>query len=460
MLTLYTILVVLLLFGATIFVHELGHFLVARWCGLVVETFSIGFGPALWKKKVRGVTYKIGIFPFGGYVALPQMDPGGGKSRDENGDEKSLPPAAPWKKILVAVSGVVGNVILAVILAYVVFWIGKPSSPQERNCVVGFVETNSAAWAQGLRMGDEITAVNGEPVRNWDDLMLAASLRDTVTLDLKSAAGARSVAVPTEKNFIGVRAVPGISWMNSCGVASVIPKSSAEQAGIQAGDVITEFDGVTLYGREHLIWLVNEAKDREVLAKVRRDGQVLELKVTPHHDAKVGRALIGVMFNTLDIDYDIIVHPRPMAQIRAHASVIFRFLRALVTPREAKAASQSVGGPLFILMMFWWTVQKSLMLAIWLAGLVNVNLAIINLLPIPVLDGGHVMFALWEAITRRRVSARLFNAVTNFFAVLFILLVIVLTQRDFVRWWMPRFARAPAAQAATNAAPAEARPAK
>ena len=459
MLTLYTIIVVLLLFGATILIHELGHFLVARACGLVVETFSIGFGPALWKRKAGGVTYKIGVFPFGGYVALPQMDPSGGKSRGDGGEERELPAAAPWKKILVALSGVTGNMILAVLLAYVVFWVGKPSSPQERSCVVGFVETNSAAWAAGLRLGDEIVAVDGDPVRNWDDLLLAASLRDAVTLDVKSAEGTRSVSVPTEKNFIGVRAVPGISWMNACGVASAIPGSSAEQAGIRSGDVLVEFDGVTLYSRDHLIWLVNEAKDRTVSAKVLRNGEILELKVTPRYDEKTGRALIGVMFNTLDIDYDIIVHPRPMAQIKGHASVIFRFLRALVTPREAKAASQSVGGPLFILMMFWWTVQKSFILAVWLAGLVNVNLAILNLLPIPVLDGGHVVFALWEMVTRRRISAKLFNAVTNFFAVLFILLAIFLTQRDMVRWLKPLFVRAPAVPAAANAPPAAAEPA-
>lgn len=462
MLALYTIVVVLLLFGLTIFVHELGHFLVARWCGMVVEVFSIGFGPALWKRKVGDVTYKIGIIPFGGYVALPQMDPSDGKDAAKEAERALLPRVAPWKKILVALAGVTGNMILAVILAYIVFWVGKPSAPHERNCEIGFVETNSAAYAQGLRVGDEIASVDGEPVGNWDELTMACAIRRQVTLAVKGPGGARTLDLPTEKNWLGVQTVPGISWVNACGVASVIPGSSAEQAGILGGDTLVEFNGQKLFSREHLIALVNEARDREVVAKVLRGTGTLELPVRPRYDAEAGRALIGVMFNTMDVDYDLVVHPRPWAQIKSHASTIFRLLRALVTPREAKAASQAVGGPIAIFVMFWWTVQKSLILAVWFTGLLNVNLAIINLIPMPVVDGGHVMFSLWEMITRRPISARFVNAVMNFFAVLLIGVFVLLTYRDVVRWIVPLFTGGakPAAEAPTNLPPAEAEPAK
>ncbi len=463
MLALYTIVVILLLFGITIFVHELGHFLVARWCGMVVEVFSIGFGPALWKRKFGGVTYKIGLIPFGGYVALPQMNPSDGKDAEKEAERARLPRVAPWKKILVALAGVTGNMILAVLLAYIVFWVGKPSAPHERNGLVGFVDTNCAAYAQGLRVGDEIASVDGEPVRNWDELTLACALREQVTLEAKAAAGAKSLSVPTEKNWLGVRAVPGISWVNACGVASVIPGSSAEEAGIRSGDTLLEFNGQKLFSREHLIALVDEARDQEVPAKIQRGDAVLELMLKPRYDASAGRALIGIMFNTMDLDYDQVVHPRPGAQIKSHAMAIFRLLRALVTPREAKAASQAVGGPVAIFVMFWWTVQKSLILAVWFTGLLNVNLAIINLIPMPVVDGGHIMFSLWELITRRPISARIVNAVMNFFAVLLIGLFLLLTYRDVVRWIVPLFtggARPAAEETVTNAPPAEAEPAR
>lgn len=440
MLTLYTALVVLLLFGATIFVHELGHFLVARWCGMIVEVFSIGFGPAIWKRRIGGITYKIGWFPFGGYVALPQMDPAGPAPGDPAKEKTPIPPAAPWKRILVSLAGVTGNMILAVLLACIVYAVGKPSAPHERNCIVGWVDTNSAAFAQGLRIGDEIIEANGEAVGNWDDLLLPAALNDEVRLVIRGAEGERIRTLPTEKNWAGVRTIPGIGWVNACEVAGLVPGSSAAQAGIRAGDVIREFGGVRLFSREHLIDLVNGARDTEVSALIERDGQRLELLVRPKYDESAGRALIGVMFNTMDVDYDVVVHPRPFAQLKSHATAIFRFLHALVTPREARAASQAVGGPVAILTMFWWTVQKSFILALWFTCFFNVNLAILNLIPVPILDGGHVLFALWQVVTGRPVGQRLFSAVMNFFTVLIVAVFLLLTYRDVIRWIVPQAA--------------------
>lgn len=454
---LYTIVVVLLLFGVTIFVHEFGHFLAARACGLVVDVFSIGFGPALWKRKLGGVTYKIGLVPFGGYVTLPQMDPNGAKAEGAAEPARDLPPAAPWKKIIVALSGVVGNMILAVFLAYLVYWIGKPSSPHERNCIVGTVDTNSAVYAQGLRIGDEIASVNGEPVGNWDELTLAVALRTNVLLGIRSAEGPKQMAVPTEENWTGIRMVPGIGWVDSCSIASVDPGSSAERAGIRRGDVIVEFAGTKLYSRDHLIEVVNRERDRESPAKIRRDGEILDVLVTPQFDPAVNRARIGVVFSWVDVDFDQVVHPRPGAQIREHATTIFRILRALLTPRQARAASKAVGGPVSILFMFWITVRRSLMLAIWFTGMLNVNLAVINLLPIPVVDGGHVVFGIWEWVTRRPIGARVYNTVMNFFATLLIAVFVLLTYRDIVRWFvplLPKFGK-PAAEQPTNPPPAE-----
>jgi regulator of sigma E protease len=462
MLTLYTIVVILLLFGATIFVHELGHFLVARRCGMVVEVFSIGFGPAIWKTKRNGVTYKIGIIPFGGYVALPQMDPSGPGDKTAEEKKKDLPRIAPWKKILVALAGVTGNMIFAFFLAYLVFWIGKPSAPHERNCIIGYADTNSAAYAQGLRIGDEIIAIDAEPIRNWDDLTLACAIRKSVRLAVKFDGGEKSITVPTEKNWMGVWAVDGIGWMNFCSVAGVVAGSSADQAGIKAGDTILSLDGKKLFSREHMISLVTQARDRTVQAVIRREGKEMEVAVTPGYDEKAKRALIGVAFNTMDFDYDMVVHPRPGAQIRDSATMIFRLLRALVTPREAKAASQAIGGPVAILVMYWWTVQNSFMLALWFTMMLNVNLAIINMLPIPVVDGGHIMFSLWELVTRRPISARIVNFIMNAFAGLLIGVFLMLTYRDFARMIVPLFFRgpAPAVEQVTNALPAEAQPAK
>ena len=460
------ILAMLLLFSASIFVHELGHFLAARAFGMVADVFSIGMGPALWKRKIGATTYKIGWIFFGGYVALPQMDPnsflegaGSGNKGQETGDSgtedslspdscnlssetRALPRVSAWKKIVVSVAGAFGNVVFAFALATVVWWVGKPSSLQERSAVVGYVATNSPALALGLAPGDELVAVDGQPVANWQQVVEKTALGPAreVVLRYRSVAGAgeREIVVATEKTSMGVWMLPGIDGVDPCHVASVYPNSGAEAAGLQPGDQLLRFDGRDVYSRAHLSQLVEAAAGRPALLEFRRGDQLLSAEVESAYDEKLDRHLIGIQFNTLaDLDYAALSHPTPWAQVKGHARSIFDFLRALVTPATSGAAAEAVGGPVLILMMLWLMLKSSFILAVWFTGFLNVNLAIINLLPLPLLDGGHVVMNLWAGITRRPASPRLINALANAFAVLFIALFLTLTFRDSVRHLVP-----------------------
>ena len=449
----YTVAVVVLLFSFTIFVHELGHFLAARWMGMAVDAFAIGFGPSIWKRKINGVVYKIGWLPFGGYVALPQLDPtAGNPNKDTPEGERVLPAVAPWRRIVVSVAGPIGNIILAYVLAWVIFLHGKPSEPHEANTVVGYVETNSQAWAQGLRAGDAITVVNGREVRSWEDIMLASSLSTSVAMDVKSAAGDKHIVLDTEKVDLGGRLIPGVDWMSYALVAGVDKGSAAERAGIHIGDRITEFNGQTIYSRGQLITLVNEAANQEVPIVVKRKQEHVTLAVQPVMDPALNRARIGVAFDFNAVDYETIVHPKPWAQLKGHIAPIFRLLEALVTPGEAKAASEAVGGAPAILFVLWLKVQAGLIMAIWFAAMLNVNLAILNLLPLPVLDGGHIVVALVVTVIRRPVPPRIVNWLWNSGAVALLLLMLLLSVRDIRR--ISGIFRAPPAPAATNAAPA------
>jgi regulator of sigma E protease len=444
----YTLLVVLLLFGVTIFIHELGHFLVARWCGLTVDAFSIGFGPAVWKKTFRGVVYKIGVLPFGGYVALPQMDPGSDQPGGE-GQKRELPRVAPWKKILVALAGVTGNMILAVVIAYVVHAGGKSFAPPEGRVVLGYVETNSPAYGAGVRIGDVIESVNGKPVRSWEEFILAAALAPEPALQIAHrAGGASDLALPTEE-FMGSRYIPGLAPLNYCYVLRVQPGSSAEAAGLQSGDKIVELAGEELFSREHLMDVVAAHASLTVPVVVERAGERVAMQVTPVWDEAVGRARIGIEFNQLDVK-------KPWAQIKAHAMLIVRLLKALVTPHEAKAAAGAVGGPIAILTMFWLYVQSSFIMALWFTCLVNVNLAVLNLMPLPVLDGGHILLSLWEILTRRPASYRVVTFVWNVTAVLLLALFAMLTWRDVERFVGARKQSAPPPAVESNAPPADA----
>ena len=471
----YVAVVVLVLFGVSILVHELGHFLAARKFRMVIDVFSIGFGPALWKRKIGNTTYKIAWFPIGGYVALPQMEPldenqlpvskppdskkagsaAESKDADEPPADRVLPPVSPWARMVVAVAGAAGNIVLAVILAWVVYWIGKPSTPGERCAVIGYIATNSAAYASGLRVGDEILTVNGLKVDTWSDFLQENARQQEVTLRFKTAGATNTVTLPTEKNELGFRMIPGLGEVTLCRVLMVEPDSSAERAGIQPGDRIRTLSGVKVLSIEHLISLVSAQADQAVPMQVERDGQAVTLSVTPKLDPALHRARIGIRFDTMAIDYDRVVHIPPSVQLKSHATMIIRVLRSLVTPKEAKATSQGLGGPIMILYMTAEMVRKSIMVAIWFTCFLNVNLAILNLLPIPLLDGGHVFFALIEAVTRRAVPAKIMQWLYQIFFVLLIGVIILLSGRDVLMLFKLRhMMKAAATPMVTNAVPA------
>ena len=481
MLSLLCILAMLLLFSLSIFVHELGHFLAARALGLAADVFSIGMGKAIWKRKIGATTWQIGWLPFGGYVALPQMDPnsflegsgagvqdsgsGPSESRTPNPEPSSpnpapraLPRVAPWRKIVVSVAGAFGNIVFAFFLATVVWIVGKPSSLQEQNSRIGYVAADGPAAAAGLVVGDEIVAVDGQPVRNWIDISEKAALgaSDTVALRVRSAAGEeRTVALETEKASVGIRLLPGVEGMDLCWVASVYPNSGAEAAGLQPGDLLLRFAGETIFSRAHLSGLVEAAAGRPGLLEFRRGKETLSATVASRYDAKLERHLIGIGFNTIgDLDFAARVHPTPWAQVRGHAASIFSFLRALVSPATSGAAAGAVGGPVLILLMLWLMLKSSFILGVWFTGFLNVNLAIINLLPIPILDGGHVVMNLWEMVFRRPAPPKLVNALVNLFAVLFIALFLSLTFRDSVRHLVPPVQRWIAGEKVAADAPA------
>ncbi|NCD32855.1 MAG: RIP metalloprotease RseP [Spartobacteria bacterium] len=415
---------VMLLFGVTIFVHELGHFLTARRLGLVIDTFSIGFGPAVWKKKVKGIVYKIGILPFGGYVALPQLDPGGG-AVDAEGNTRDLPDIAAWKKIPVAFAGAFCNVVLAFVIAWGIY-LKSDSLSFSETAVVGYVATNAPAYEAGLRAGDRILAIDGSDVSRWDQLIYEAALKDDISVLVRSPAGEERTLLLESEPFPvgGGRYIPGIDKQIPCLIIGVSAGKSADRAGLKARDIVTQFAGQPIYSVPQLIGLVDEYRDQPTSVEVIRDREKLTFDVTPQYDAQLDRALIGIEFNQMDMS------KRPVDQMVAWASPVFRLLRALVTPSEARHAAGAIGGPPRILQMIWMAVDTSMLLALWMIGMLNVNLAIINLLPIPILDGGHIVFAFIEVVTRRKLHKKSVEWISTVFAILLISLFVFLSFND------------------------------
>lgn len=422
------IIAIVLLFGATIFVHELGHYLAARWMGLVIDTFSIGMGPAIWKKKYSGVVYKIGCLPIGGYVALPQLDPDLGGDKNEDEPKRDLPELPAWRKIPVQVAGVIGNMIFAFIIAFIIFQSSEGPAYSADGAVVGYVSTNTPAYEAGIRMGDRIEKVNDTEIETWDSFVIECALKDDVDLEISAADGEhKSIEMQTVPMSSGGRMIEGLAKSLPCLVLDIRKDSSAAAAGIRRGDVITSFNGIPVMGTSHLITLVDRNSGQTVPISVARGGDELQLEVTPAYNEELGRALIGIEFNRLDINR------APLEQVKGWASPVFRILQALVTPSEARNAASALGGPVSIFGMFWMSARTSFLLTLWFTGLINVNLAIINILPIPILDGGHLLLTLIEILTRRPVDARVKLFVYKLFMILIITAFVLITLNDFRR---------------------------
>jgi len=427
----YTVFAALFLFGITVFVHEFGHFIVARRCGLVVKTFSIGFGRALFKWEKDGILYKIGWIPFGGYVSLPQLDPEGMDKIQSDTSAGKYPEISPWKKIAVTVAGPLGNIVLAILLAVAIWLIPGNDAGMQIRPIIGNIETNCAAYAAGLRQGDEIIAVNGASVKNWYDFTVETLLKDRDTAELGLIRG-ETLTIPVKKDDEGVRTIEGIEPAVPCLFGSVTQGSPADRASIKSGDTALTFNGITILGWEHFTELVQAVEpDVPAALTVERKGETLALSIVPEYNEEYERIMIGVQLGGSGLPW--MLYKNPFDQLKSDALMIVRVVKALSNREEAPQAAKSLGGPVAIFSMLIFAIKSGLLNTFGLIRLLNVNLAIINLLPIPVLDGGHIVFALWHGITRRKVNLKIQTALINFFAILLIGAMLLITFNDVDR---------------------------
>jgi len=426
----YVAVVVLILFGATIFVHELGHFLLARRYKLRIEKFSIGFGPKIWGFTKDGIEYQVGAFPFGGFVALPQMSP-----LDEEEQKKFDPPiqpASPWAKIVVAVAGAAFNIAFAFLLACFIWWVGKPIDSSELDLTIGYAPKNSIEYKAGLRGGDHIVSINGEHVNDWSDVnqAVAFSRKDVIQIDVLRDGEPKTILMTPDRSVIfGVRLLKAQPRATPR-VKAVPSGSPAERAGLRPGDDILSMDGITVLSGGHLGELVRERANKPTEIKVRRDGHDVTLTCTPQLDTNSNIVRIGIEYEP---SQQIVDHPNPWKQFKEVVLMMEKTVTALVHHKETGVGAKDLSGPVGIGHMLWTIIPSDIRLAISFTVLLNINLAILNLLPIPVLDGGHIMFALFEWIRRKPLSYKFASITQTVFAVLLVSFILYVTYYDILR---------------------------
>ncbi len=437
------------LFSLAVFVHEAGHFLVARLLGLRADVFSIGFGPALWKKKIGDTEYRFSAIPFGGYVSLPQLDPEGMKQLQGGGE--TLPPAAPWRRILVAVAGPLGNVVLAVVCAVLIAFCA-PKEATGASTVIGYIGPDSSAEKAGMQVGDEIIAVNGNPVRTWQDYLtecyLAAKPNEQVAIQLRR--GEETLTVhPTldtamrDDVYVVGGVMQGPAYIS---ISEILPDSPAAKAGLMPNELILQMNGVPLNSVEALT--LRQNPEQPVTLTVAEDlhlSATREVTVVPELlvmvEGEVPQPRLGMILGisvVQQMQMQWMAERSVWGQLSADAGSIFRVLKALTAPKddgEAARAAKGLGGPLMIFSLFFQVVQTGLWVSLGFVRLICVNLAVLNLLPIPVLDGGHILFALYALIRRKEAPAKLIAWITNAFAFALIGLMVLMIFRDALRFF-------------------------
>jgi regulator of sigma E protease len=421
---------VILLFGGSIFVHELGHFLAARRRGAHVERFSIGFGPAIWSWRGRdGVEYRVSWIPLGGYVLLPQLADLSTIEGESRIDVGKLPPVSYATKMIVFVAGAAFNILFAFALACIVWVIGQPVATGFNSTTVAEIlptiktsdgrEVVSPAAKAGLQTGDIITAVDGDAVETFNDIVEHLALssgwkaghRQTIFTIHR---GDRTIDVPIQPVISGpenVRMV-GFTTVAKLVVGRIDPRSVAEKAGLQPDDQITAIDGRPTLTVVQLSDGLREPGNKPLQVTVLRAGRPVTLAMDRPQSTKDGLD-IGIALKT----GFVFAHPSPFQQVAECISKTFRTLWALINPRSDIGISH-LSGPIGIISNFVDVSRAGLPFALWFTILVNVNLAILNLIPVPVLDGGQMLFATIARLRGRALPTNFIMATQSVFFVL------------------------------------------
>ncbi|MBO4647267.1 MAG: site-2 protease family protein [Lentisphaeria bacterium] len=533
-------------FGLCIFIHELGHFLAAKWRGLHIVAFSIGFRKVWWK-KINGVEYRIGCIPVGGYVDLPQIDSSAEEVKDENG--KVLPRAKPLDRMIVAFAGPFFNMLFGLLLGIVIWIHGLPQdTPSLTEIKVESVQQESPEWRAGLRKGDVIYEINGERFdTTWNGFVKKILFTiGEVTLTVRRNGETLKITYkPTVNKKINPEEEIAYPFFLPEIPVYLYPHagSVAEKAGVRPGDRLLKLNGKTVIGidelQSQLLFSGGEPLELELL----RDGEIVRIKnVKPEPievDGEKGRWLLGftnnpietvqdgmpmqlagvrkgdrivavagrkvdaipeiqtlvrqlngqsaaveierdgkrftvqvapkfMPYTTLGVDFAAMTHPNPFLQLKRVVLLTWNSLRGIgyslgntlhLTQQHTTIRPKHMSGPIGIGKYLFLSVYRgSLILGLSVVVVITFNLGLVNLLPIPILDGGHILLALLEILFRRPVSRKILEPISIGFIVLLIGFMIFVSFYDVKKIVSPAMQSVPAPEPAGSSPPAAEKP--
>jgi len=421
----------LIVIGVLVFVHEFGHFLMAKRAGVRVEKFSLGMGPKLVGYKKGDTEYVISALPLGGYVKMAGENP----DEEPTGAPDEFQSKSVWQRAMIAATGPLTNILLAFIIMPLVFMVGTYA---EGPAKVGYVESGSPAERAGFKAGDIIVEINGRSINDWTKaLSLIAVNPDTdlnVTVDRQ---GAKETLVlrPTAASELKI-GTSGLLPDMPAEIGKLKPGFPAEKAGLKVNDKILAVDGKTVYHWNQFSSLVRDSKGKTLNLTIERSGIHMAISLTAVEDS--GRYVIGVepvmhlvfkkygFIESLRMGFDKTIESIDLTIITLTKLVTFNL------------SIKTLGGPVMIAQMSGQAAAAGLSVFLSLLAMISISLGILNLLPIPILDGGLILFLVIEAIRKKPVSRKVMEVSQSIGAAILITLIAVVSYNDIMRMFFSK----------------------
>lgn len=397
---------VTIVLGIMIFVHEWGHFAAAKLCGVRVDVFSLGFGPRLFGMKRGDTDYRLSALPFGGYVRMAGDNP----LEERTGAGYEFLSRPRWQRAIIAIAGPLMNFLLALVILWGIFWrLGIPSPVYEHQAA-DVVAVPQSMPATGTQAGDRIVAVNNVPTPNWKKVyseVEKAKPGSFVTLTVLRSNANQSITLTVPEhltsfdNLLGFASLPPV-------IAEVDGGTPADRAGLKPGDTIIAMNGKPVVTWQQLIDGVHSSGGHSIQFQIRRNGgEQLTLDITPMQGTDLdGQPVwqVGVLPNT-DVDYERQSFLEASKDAAASTvSGIHQIGQVLVGLFSGKVSIRQLAGPVGIARISGEAAKRGLPTLLEFMAVISLNLGLLNLLPIPILDGGHILLLAIEGILRRDLS--------------------------------------------------------
>lgn len=425
-----TIVAFLIVFGILVFVHEFGHFFMAKLVGVRVEVFSFGYGKRLFGIRRGETDYRVSLIPMGGYVKLlgeGMFDKNRVLSAGDFMAKNRL------QRFLILVMGSVMNILLAIVLVAILNMVGVTVPEyQEQTPVIGWIDPGSPAEKAGLLIDDQILEINGKAVRTWSDVEIAVGSRPEREIMVTVRRGDQRLHIPltTDKITRYEMGYAGFRAHILTQIMMVNPGSPAEKAGLQPGDVILAVEGEPVFFY-NFVKRIEENPERPLNLTIERQGQRLELTVTPRKEGNVGK--IGILQGPRSVTRKYPFFAALGHSFRENARntfLVINFLKDLFT---GQASTRHLGGPIEIASLSHAAMRMGLLAMMSWIAIISLQLGILNLLPIPVFDGGQIFVLMIEGLIRRDLSPRMREIWMQIGFVIFIFIIVFVILNDIVK---------------------------